>query len=218
MKKGTILISAGLLLVAAALFLTGYNLCDNYRAGKAASAALEQLVPMIEDDPVPIQGRITIEIPESDRSFDEVPLDEIEYPDYILNPNMDMPVKNIDGADYIGVISISAIDRELPVFSEWNYTNLKTAPCRYVGSAYLDNMVICAHDYGIHFGSLKYLSYGDTVTFIDMDGNVFNYKVIEIETLDPYAVEKMTTGEWDLTLFTCTIGGATRVAVRCERM
>lgn len=196
MKKGNIFIFTGLLLVAAALFLTGYNLWDNYRAGKAASAALEQLVPMIG----------------------EVPTDEIEYPDYVLNPNMDMPVKKIDGADYIGVISISAIDRELPVFSEWNYTNLKTAPCRYVGSAYLNNMVICAHNYDIHFGSLKYLSYGDTVTFTDMDGNVFTYKVIEIETLQPTAIDAMTTGGWDLTLFTCTIGGATRVTVRCERV
>lgn len=207
----------GLLLIAAALLLTGYNLWDNHRAGQAANAALEQLVPLIEDDPVPIQGRITIEVPESNKSFEETPSDEIEYPDYILNPNMEMPVKNIDGADYIGVISIPAIDRELPVFSEWNYTNLKTAPCRYVGSAYLDNMVICAHNYDIHFGSLKYLSYGDTVTFTDMDGNVFNYKVIEVETLNPYAIEEMTAGEYDLTLFTCTVGGATRVTVRCER-
>lgn len=218
MKKGNIFIFTGLLLVAAALFLTGYNLWDNYRAGKAASAALEQLVPMIEDDPVPIQGRITIEIPESDGSFEEVSTDEIEYPDYVLNPNMDMPVKKIDSTDYIGVISIPAIDRELPVFSEWNYTNLKTAPCRYVGSAYLDNMVICAHNYDIHFGSLKYLSYGDTVTFTDMDGNVFTYKVIEIETLQPTAIDAMTTGDCDLTLFTCTVGGATRVTVRCERV
>lgn len=214
MKKGNIFIVTGLLLIAAALFLTGFNLWDNYRAGKAASAALEQLVPMIEDDPVPTQGRITIEpsLPEINSS------DEIEYPDYVLNPNMDMPVKNVDGADYIGVISIPAIDRELPVFSEWNYTNLKTAPCRYAGSAYLDNMVICAHNYDIHFGSLKYLSYGDTVTFTDMDGNVFTYKVIEIETLQPTAIDAMTTGDCDLTLFTCTVGGATRVTVRCERV
>lgn len=204
----------GLLLIAAALLLTCYNLWDNYRAGQAASTALEQLMTLIDDDPVPIQGRITIEPSSPEINYS----DRTEYPDYILNPNMDMPVENIDGADYIGVISIPAIDRALPVFSEWNYTNLKTAPCRYVGSAYLDNMVICAHNYDIHFGPLKYLSYGDKVTFTDMDGNVFTYKVTEVETLDPYAVEEMTAGDWDLTLYTCTVGGATRVAVRCERV
>ena len=213
MKKGSICIILGLILVVAALLLTGYNLMDNYRAGQAANKALEQLVLRIEDDPIPIQGRITIEpsSPLTDVS------DEIEYPDYILNPGMDMPVEQIDGKDYIGVISIPAIGRELPVINEWNYTNLKTAPCRYAGSIYLNNMIICAHNYEIHFGSLKHLRYGDTVIFTDMDGNVFTYKVMEIETLQPRAIEEMKNGEWDLTMFTCTIGGASRITVRCER-
>ena len=218
MKEGQFLIRTGLLLIAAALFITGYNLWDNHRAGVEAQSVLEQLIPEIETDPIPEEGRMRYKQPEGQAKTQQTAEDQIEYPDYILNPNMDMPVKNVDGADYIGVISISAIDRELPVFSEWNYTNLKTAPCRYVGSAYLDNMVICAHNYDIHFGSLKYLSYGDTVTFTDMDGNVFTYKVIEIETLQPTAIDAMTTGDCDLTLFTCTVGGATRVTVRCERI
>lgn len=218
MKKGIIFIATGLLLIAAALFLTGYNVWDNCRAGRAADAALAQLLPMIKDDPVPIEGGITISTPGPGITTGEAPSEEIEYPDYVLNPDMDMPVVKVDGRDFIGTISIPAIDRALPVLSEWNYPNLKISACRYTGSAYLDNMVICAHNYNIHFGSLKALSYGDTITFTDMDGNAFAYKVIEIETLDPYAIDEMTAGQWDLTLFTCTIGGATRVAVRCERM
>ena len=130
---------------------------------------------------------------------------------------MSMPIETINGINYIGVLDIPAINRELPVLSEWDYSNLKIAPCRYAGSAYLDNMVLCAHNYDIHFGSLKNLSYGDEIIFTDMDGNVFTYKVIEIETLQPTAIEEMTIGDWDLTLFTCTVGGATRVAVRCEK-
>lgn len=214
MKRGKYFIVTGLLLISAALSLTGYNLLDNYRAGVEAQAVLEQLLPEIDDDPVPAEGRIHYQHKKAQQTYES----EIEYPDYVLNPNMDMPVKSIDGRDYIGVISIPAIDRELPIFSKWDYTNLKTAPCRYAGTAYLNNMVICAHNYGIHFGSLKYLSYGDTITFTDMDGNIFNYRVIEVETLQPTAIEEMTTGDWDLTLFTCTIGGATRVTVRCEKV
>ena len=49
-----------------------------------------------------------------------------------------------------------------------------------------------------------------------MDGNVFRYEVVELETLMPTAIEEMTSGDWDLTLFTCTIGGGSRVTVRCE--
>ena len=51
-----------------------------------------------------------------------------------------------------------------------------------------------------------------------MDGNVFSYEVMALETLAPTAVEEMTEGDWDLTLFTCTVGGTTRLAVRCEAL
>ena len=56
---------------------------------------------------------------------------------------------------------------------------------------------------------------GDEITFTDVDGNMFGYEVIELETLSPFAIEEMTGGNWDLTLFTCTVGGQYRVTVRC---
>ena len=31
----------------------------------------------------------------------------------------------------------------------------------------------------------------------------------------PTSVQEMTDGDWDLTLFTCTVGGKSRVTVRC---
>ena len=69
-----------------------------------------------------------------------------------------------------------------------------------------------------HFGALKELNEGDGVFFTDMDGNRFSYRVKETEILPPGAVEEMTTGDWELTLFTCTFGGASRVTVRCSRI
>lgn len=53
------------------------------------------------------------------------------------------------------------------------------------------------------------------ITFTDVDGNMFGYEVIELETLSPFAIEEMTGGNWDLTLFTCTVGGQYRVTARC---
>ena len=204
----------GLLLIAAALSLTAYNIFDNIRAGSEARGVLDKLIPQMETDPAPAEGRMRYRTTENGKRFE----DEIEYPDYVLNPNMDMPVKTIDGHDYIGVISLPAEGQDFPVFSKWSYPNLKTAPCRYAGSAYLDNMIICAHNYKRHFGQIKNLAYGDAIRFTDTDGNVFNYKVIETETLGRKDVDRLQGGDWDLTLFTCTIGGATRVTVRCERV
>ena len=56
---------------------------------------------------------------------------------------------------------------------------------------------------------------GDRVVFTDVDGSGFAYDVVEVQTLAPTAVEEMLDEAWDLTLFTCTLGGATRIAVRC---
>ena len=52
-------------------------------------------------------------------------------------------------------------------------------------------------------------------TFTDGDGNVFTYQVAALEQLLPTQVKEMSAGGWDLTLFTCTIGGQQRVTVRC---
>ena len=36
-------------------------------------------------------------------------LEEAYFPDYILNPEMDMPEKEVDGQKYIGVLRIPAL-------------------------------------------------------------------------------------------------------------
>lgn len=214
MKKGTLSTIIGLLLIVAALALTGYNVWDSYEAMVASNEALEALLSQIDEDPVPTDGRPVVE---HENAEAVITSEEIEYPDYILNPEMDMPEKIVDGEAYIGVISIESIGLELPVISEWNYARLGIAPCRYTGSAYLDNMVICAHDYRAHFQSVRTIQIGTEVVFTDIDGNRFVYEVAEVETIGAYDIEGMTTGDWDLTLFTCTIGGRTRAAVRCTR-
>ena len=196
-------------MIVSALGITLYNIWDSARAENVSFSALEILMPQIELKDVGMSeygGRPVI-VNESG---------ETEYPDYILNPKMPMPLKTVDGNDYIGVISIPSINIELPIISEWSYPRLKAAPCRYCGTLYQRNLVICAHNYRRHFGHIKDLRIGDSVFFTDMDGFVFRYKVTEVLTLDPMAIEEMRTGDWDLTLFTCTLGGRTRVTVRCE--
>ena len=217
MKHSRVYTAIGLLLLAAALFLADYNIWSDTRAGKSASTVLAQLNQEIEEN-----GEKEVIKGEADASALEAADDETQeeayIPDYILNPEKRMPSVEIDREYYIGVLKIPAISLELPIVSQWSYSGLKIAPCRYSGSAYLGNMVIAGHNYYSHFAYLKRLSPGDEVTFTDVDGNVFDYRVSEIEILSPYAVTEMTSGDWDLTLFTCTVGGQSRVTVRCERM
>lgn len=205
-KRGSILIFMGLLLLAAALFLTSYNLYDDYRASRSSIHAAEQLRKGIPGRGIDSDA---FGNPGGDR--------DNEIPDYILNPDMDMPVKNIDGQDYIGILSIPSLGLELPVISEWSYSRLKIAPCRYSGSAYSGNLIIAAHNYRSHFGSLRNLEEGSDVIFTDVDGNIFTYTVMVREILMSTDVQEMEGGGWDLTLFTCTAGGQNRVTVRCVR-
>ena len=92
-----------------------------------------------------------------------------------------------------------------------------TSPCRCKGSAYLNNMILAAHNYTKHFGPIRRLLPGDEVIFTDVDGNIFDYSVAELEQLEGTDVDEMEAGEWDLTLFTCTLGGQYRITVRCVR-
>ena len=205
-KAGTILISTGLLLLAATLLLVGYNLYDEYRAGQTANHVLEALQQQM---PEPISDDL--------RTTENSILEQTELPDYILNPDMEMPTQEMEGNDYIGVLEISSLELSLPVMNEWSYPRLKLAPCRYSGSAYTGNLVIAAHNYRTHFGPIKNLTVGAQVTFTDVKGRRFSYEVSAVETIEATSVEDAVSNAWDLTLITCTPGGQARVAVRCLR-
>ena len=132
--------------------------------------------------------------------------------------NQEMKVIEIDGYESIGILSIPALNVELPVLTDWDYQKLKKAPCLYYGTYYEENFVIAAHNYQSHFGRLKELNANDIISFRDVNGNVYYYEVVLIETLSKYATEEMVTSGFDLSLYTCTIGGANRVTVRCDKI
>ena len=203
-NRGTIWINAGLLLIAAALFLSAYNERESHEARDSARQVIAQLC-----DALPT---------EADEEETEPEPESTTVPESQPDVEREMPVQTINGRDYIGVLSIPSLGLELPVISQWDYPSLKIAPCRYAGSLYQDNLIICAHNYASHFGKLKELRSGDIVLFTDMDDHVVTFQMVERETLNPMDEEGMEAGDWDLTLFTCTIGGQTRVTIRLERV
>ena len=204
---GRIWINTGLLLLTAALFLWTYNGQESRRAGDAAQQVITELTQSLTQEAATEGGAA----PEQE----DAPA--VKLPEYLLDDQREMPEKTVGGRDYIGVLSIPSLDLELPVLSRWSYPNLKVAPCRYSGSLYRNDLIICAHNYASHFGRLKTLQPGDTLLFTDMDDQVVTFQMVERETLEPDDEEAMTTGQWDLTLFTCTPGGQTRVTVRFQR-
>ena len=218
-KQGNVLVTIGLLLLAAALFWTGANLLMDRRAGVSSHDALEQL---LETMPPPVEAPVLPGVSEDNQptapAAGPTPQSETEIPDFILNPQMEMPVRSIGGMDYVGILTIPSLELELPVASVWSYPALQLAPCRFTGSAYTDDLVIAGHNYTSHFADLHSLQQGDLLSFTDVDGNVFAYRVAETEILGENDVEEMTGSGYALTLFSCTVGGQYRVTVRCERI
>lgn len=195
------LLAGGLLCIAAALFLAGYNLLENSRAARTAQTAVAQLKP-----------ELSVSVKNEGPAGEAEPL-----PEPFLDPDSGLLVIEIDGAYYMGYLSVPALGLELPVQSTWSYPKLKVSPCRYVGAPAESGFVVMAHNYDAHFGRLNTLAEGDEVFFTDVSGTVFAYTVAQVETLQPTAIEEMKSGAWDMTLFTCTIGGKARVTVRCMR-
>ncbi len=190
-KRSHLLMAAGGLLLIGALGLTAFNWEEEQQAYLQADATVkvleEQVIPL---QPAALDGESTA---------------------------TEIQSVKIDDGDYIGILELPALELTLPVRRDWSYPALKQSPCRYAGSFLDDDMIIAGHNYKQHFGALSQLRVGDTVNFTDVEGFVYRYQVVELETLDGTAVEEMQAGDWDLTLFTCTYGGQSRVTVRCVR-
>ena len=104
----------------------------------------------------------------------------------------------------------------LPVLTDWSYAKLKKAPCHCYGTYYEKDFVIAAHNYKSHFGRLSELQASDVVVFTDVSGTTHYYEVVILETLPKNATKEMITSGFDLSLYTCTLGGGSRVTVRCN--
>ncbi len=191
---------SGITLLLAALFLCIYNIHEDEKGGEQAQNILTV---------------IRSELPETTEAPTEKQYDL--FAEYETETLPTEAVLEIDDAVYIGVISIPELAIELPVMNEWSYPNLKISPCRYQGSYLENNMIIAAHNYRSHFGRIGELHSGSEIIFTDISGKVRHYEVNNIENINGTDIEAMNFGSaesWDLTLFTCTLSGQSRVTVR----
>lgn len=185
----------GILMVVISLGIVCYNEVDDIRAGMSA-----------EEKVVEIKSVIELKSSNESETVDVVELEE----------DKEMSVVEIDGVGYVGYIDIPILEISLPVANELSYEQLRETPCRYIGDIYNGDMIVCAHNYQRHFGLLKNLNIGDEIIFKDVNGVEYRYTINKSEVLDKYDVNGLKGGDWDLTLSTCTIGGESRVVIRCK--
>lgn len=192
-KIGKALIGIGVFLILAAFILVLYNFYREYNAKKKVEKYLPKLEQIIKDHS---EGNNNADNEKSSKTM------------------------NIDGMNFLGILSVPSKNLELPILADYSYELLDTAPCRYSGSYDSDDLVIGGHNYRSHFSKLKSIKNGEEIFFTSFDGTVYKYSVLRVEILEPTQIEdlinKQNTDDWDLTLFTCTSSGAARCVIRCK--
>lgn len=200
-KAGSFFITLGLLLMAAAFGLVLHNRIEANEAGQNAEGVLAELTDVMRE-----------------KAESNIPSEDLTAPAEADKTVPVMATETIDGNRYIGIVEIPGLGISLPVGENWSDDLLQVSPCRYSGSYYTDDLVICGHNYERHFSPIKYIEQEEPVYFVTVDGARYAYTVVERETIQPEEVDKMLGKEdvpWDLTLFTCNNGGESRCAVRC---
>ena len=192
-KIGKALIGIGVFLILAAFILVLYNFYREYNAKKKVEKYLPKLEKIIKDHS---GGNNNADNEKSSKTM------------------------NIDGMNFLGILSVPSKNLELPILADYSYELLDTAPCRYSGSYDSDDLVIGGHNYRSHFSKLESIKNGEEIFFTSFDGTVYKYSVLRVEILEPTQIEdlinKQNTDDWDLTLFTCTSSGAARCVIRCK--
>lgn len=195
---GRIIILLGVIFILVAVGIVGFNIYTQMEGEKQRGQVMEKLETKItenKDNPKPNETIVDDE--------------ERTVNDSVI----------IDGVAYIGYISIPSLDIKLPVSKDWNDGLLNVGACRYKGSSYQDDLVICAHNYFSYFAKIYKLASGDEVVFTDVYDESITYEVSNQEVIDGNDKDEMVknVNDWDLTMFTCTFSGRTRQTVRCVR-
>ena len=202
MKKifGILCMVIGAVLMTLALSLFISNQKEDRRAAESAQKTLVTLVEQIEEQhEETVSGNL--QLPQGNNGH---------------SLQIQMSTMEVEGNTYVGFLSLPALGMELPIMADWNYELLQLAPCLYSGTTFTNDMVLMAHNFQSHFGRINELQLGDEIIFTDVTGGRLRYEVVAKDVLASTDVEEMIEGAYDLTLFTCTYGGAERVTIRCN--
>ena len=133
-------------------------------------------------------------------------------------PNPNMPVLEINGADYVALIEIPSLNIELPVADAWNSKKLYKAPARFYGSCYDNSLVIGGEDNAKQFSFCDKIDDGTIITVTDMTGTQFSYTVSRVDRSQSAESNWLISSDYDLTLFCRDTYSMEYIAVRCSSM
>jgi sortase A len=200
MKKKTKLlpITISVLLLCAGLFFALYPTIRN----KINLIKQNEVLESIEQG----NSEITIDLPKDKSEIDHYNIDKTD------NPQEYIPDETIASINGIGILEIKSIDLRLPVIEGVEGSKLKVAPghvSESVSGGEVGNCIIAGHrnyEFGQMFNRLNEVRAGDVISYKDINGNAFRYKVYGTTVILPSdnALFDFEDGQKKLTLLTCT--------------
>lgn len=188
-KINRIVLIIGVLLIAAALGVLAFSQTEQQNAAEEAAefvAQIRELMPQVQD---------TVPDNRADKS---------------------MPILEIDGKDFVGILEVPAYQAQLPIAAVWDPAEVTNYPCRYTGSVYENSLIVGGSDNEGQFDFMQIITGGDIIKITDVTGLRYTYVVTRIEKTSDVSTENLCTDEADLTLFARNTYGLDYTVVRCD--
>ena len=173
-KTGNLLMTLGILLVAAAMSLVIFTVLSEKRAAERANvivSELYELMPRIK------QGV------SDDRE------------------NVMMPMLELDSESFVGIIEVPLYNVKLPVGGAWDPSEYAKYPLRFTGSLYNGSLVIGGYESSGQLGFLESITLTDEVYFTDVMGCRYGYEVAEVYITSDISAESFSRRDSDLVIF-----------------
>ncbi len=130
--------------------------------------------------------------------------------------DMTMPMLEIDGENFVGILEIPLYEKQLPVCGGWSRHKVSSFPCRYDGNLYDGSLIIGGSDGAGQFDFMKTISMGDFVFLTDMMGGRYCYRVDWVEKTSDASAENLRSDGADLVLFARNSYSLDYTVVQCS--
>lgn len=128
-----------------------------------------------------------------------------------------MPVIELEGTDFAGVVEVPVYDTMLPMGNTWSRHSVSKHPCRFSGSPYDSSLILGGSGNQGQFDFMKWITGGDLVTVTDMTGLRFSYLVSDVLKTKDVSSENLLSMDADLVLFAGNGFSADYTVVLCHR-
>ena len=125
-----------------------------------------------------------------------------------------MSVLSVDGVDFVGLVTLPRYGSVLPVCADWGETS--RYPCRFGGSIYDGSLQIGATTQKGQYDFYRELSVGDTVHYIDVEGNQYTFTITSMRYEKHVDQAALRQKDAALTLFIQNIYAFEHLIVFCD--